>query len=666
MSWLVSIGQRAREAAGAVGNVGGAARAALSSVTSFADDRARRLGQAVRARVLHGRYVMMDDAVARLERAVAECEPAQRPAMLRRWLATIRATSEPTSETPTKTNDSPADDASGADERKRDKNDDDDAAADTDKWESLEVAAGERADAARAGAEQDSAAAPSRGAHSPVDAFGLLPSDGAAVPIRDEGDAFEGDVVEGAVEGAAALTFRDVVLRSGALEALVLSYVDAPSSGDVETSLLVELLRDALMFDVDEDAVDDDDTAVEESVVVEGGASRSAASRLVASLAAATDAIRAQGDAEVQLGAAELRAVVAAAVGAAKKIGGVEALANRERRLRRELASIARAARDGAFGAGGADLAAALADLAGGVDEDERRSGRSEKDREDGREEGSPTGKRLERSEGFAAPELAAATRRAVDVARTAHESAHARRVRLDAELSGSVSGASGAGSGAGRSDATAEALGTLRAAAETLARAGADADVLSRQSRAQLLDAESFRERKSAELRAAEDAVSAESDRLATRVAELRDELARTERKAEDAAARARLAAEERTEFEEAHGAVRGALKSKVSDLDRRVREYAAESAAVEAVAVCVGAVAEHRKNALKTLASDAKMDEARARGAYVASVAAHARGQAGAARLCLDRCVHSNLYTSNPYGHFFRLTWFFVLFTG
>ena len=107
---------------------------------------------------------------------------------------------------------------------------------------------------ARAGAEQDSAAAPSRGAHSPVDAFGLLPSDGAAVPIRDEGDAFEGDVVEGAVEGAAALTFRDVVLRSGALEALVLSYVDAPSSGDVETSLLVELLRDALMFDVDEDA----------------------------------------------------------------------------------------------------------------------------------------------------------------------------------------------------------------------------------------------------------------------------------------------------------------------------------------------------------------------------------------------------------------------------
>ena len=652
MSWLVSIGQRAREAAGAVGNVGGAARAALSSVTSFADDRARRLGQAVRARVLHGRHVMMDDAVARLERAVAECEPAQRPAMLRRWLTAIRAMSEPTSEptttTTTTTNDAPADEASGVDETKCDKNetrdgDDDEAVAaaggDADKWASLEVAAGERADAARAGAEQDSAAAGlARGAPSPVDAFGLLPSDGAAVTFRDEGGDSPGASFEGAVEGA-VLTFRDVVLKSGALEALVLSYVDAPSSGDVETSLLVELLRDALMFDV---------RGVQGEGAVEGaeGAVGVAASSLVASLAAATDAIRAQGDAEVQLGAAELRAVLAAAIKSAKKIGGVEALANRERRLRRELASIARAARGGALGAGGADLAAALADLAAGQDEeDERRSGRSSSKDRGSREEESPEvmerqRERSERSEGggFAAPELAAATRRAVDVARTAHESAHARRVRLDAELSGSVSG-SGSGSGPGRSNATAEALGTLRAAAETLTRAGADADALRLESRAQLLDAQSFRDRKSSELAAAEEAVKTESDRLATRVAELRDELARTERKATDAAARAKLAAEERLEFEEAHGAVRDALQSKVSELDRRVREYAAESLAVEAVAVCVGAVAEHRKNALKTLASDAKIDEARARGAYVASVTAHARGQAGAARLCLDR---------------------------
>ena len=457
--------------------------------------------------------------------------------------------------------------------------------------------------------------------------------------FRDEGgDSLQGASFEGAVEGA-ALTFRDVVLRSGALEALVLSYVDAPSSGDVETSLLVELLRDAPMFDV---------RGVQGEGAVEGaeGGASLAASSLVASLAAATDAIRAQGDAEVQLGAAELRAVLAASIKSAKKIGGVEALANRERRLRRELASIARAARGGALGAGGADLAAALADLAAGQDEeDERRSGWSSSKDRGSREEESPEvverqRERSERSEGggFAAPELAAATRRAVDVARTAHESAHARRVRLDAELSGSVSGSGGSG-GPGRSNATAEALGTLRAAAETLTRAGADADALRLESRAQLLDAQSFRDRKSSELAAAEEAVKTESDRLATRVAELRDELARTERKATDAAARAKLAAEERLEFEEAHGAVRDALQSKVSELDRRVREYAAESLAVEAAAVCVGAVAEHRRNALKTLASDAKIDEARARGAYVASVAAHARGQAGAARLCLDR---------------------------
>ena len=124
----------------------------------------------------------------------------------------------------------------------------------------------------------------------------------------------------------------------------MLSYVDAPSSGDVETSLLVELLRDALMFDA----------AGVDTAGAEGaeGAEGAAATSLVASLAAATDAIRSQGDAEVRLGAAELRAVLASAVGAAKKIWGVEALENRERRLRRELASIARKARDGALGAG--------------------------------------------------------------------------------------------------------------------------------------------------------------------------------------------------------------------------------------------------------------------------------------------------------------------------
>ena len=92
MSWLASIGQRAREAAGAVGNVGVTARAALNSVTSFADDRARRIGQALHARVT-GRGHSIDDAVARVERAVVECVPAQRPAMLRRWLAALRAAS---------------------------------------------------------------------------------------------------------------------------------------------------------------------------------------------------------------------------------------------------------------------------------------------------------------------------------------------------------------------------------------------------------------------------------------------------------------------------------------------------------------------------------------------------------------------------------------------
>ena len=56
----------------------------------------------------------------------------------------------------------------------------------------------------------------------------------------------------------------------------------------------------------------------------------------------------------------------------------------------------------------------------------------------------------------------------------------------------------------------------------EAAADAGADADALRLESRAQLLDAQSFRDRKSSELAAAEEAVKTESDRLATRVAEL------------------------------------------------------------------------------------------------------------------------------------------------
>ena len=63
----------------------------------------------------------------------------------------------------------------------------------------------------------------------------------------------------------------------------------------------------------------------------------------------------------------------------------------------------------------------------------------------------------------------------------------------------------------------------------------------------AQLAEATRFRAQKSAELAAAEASVVAEADRLATRTAELREELARVGAKADDAAKRARLASEEK-----------------------------------------------------------------------------------------------------------------------
>ena len=166
MSWLASIGQRAREAAGAVGNVGVTARAALNSVTSFADDRARRIGQALHARVT-GRGHSIDDAVVRVERAVVECVPAQRPAMLRRWLAALRASSSapsaPSNDETEAAKASSKEDVDTSNESSAESKESSDSADSSGKekeWASLEVAEKEKPGAARAGGEQDVASTP--------------------------------------------------------------------------------------------------------------------------------------------------------------------------------------------------------------------------------------------------------------------------------------------------------------------------------------------------------------------------------------------------------------------------------------------------------------------------------------------------------------------------
>ena len=355
MSWLASIGQRAREAAGAVGNVGVTARAALNSVTSFADDRARRIGQALHARVT-GRGHSIDDAVARVERAVVECVPAQRPAMLRRWLAALRASSSapsaPSNDETEAAKASSKEDVDTSNESSAESKESSDAADSSGKekeWASLEVTEKEKPDAARAGGEQDVASTPGglANAPSPINAFGLLDAAGvgdAALTFFEEpstlGAVPDDPTVPGSIpdDVESALTFRDVVLRSKALEKLADTYVDAPSSGDVETALFVELLAQTLMIEtseMDEERDEDGGSSAMES----DSSVNTLAAKFAALQAAAADAVRAH-DAEVQLGDAELRAMLTAAVGSAKKVAGVEALYSRERALERELVKI--------------------------------------------------------------------------------------------------------------------------------------------------------------------------------------------------------------------------------------------------------------------------------------------------------------------------------------
>ena len=488
MSWLASIGQRAREAAGAVGNVGVTARAALNSVTSFADDRARRIGQALHARVT-GRGHSIDDAVVRVERAVVECVPAQRPAMLRRWLAALRASSSAPSapsndETEAKASGKEdvdtSNESSGAESKESS-----DAAVSSGKekeWASLEVAEKEKPDAARAGGEQDVASTPGglANAPSPINAFGLLDAAGvgdAALTFFEEpstlGAVPDDPTVPGSIpdDVESALTFRDVVLRSKALEKLADTYVDAPSSGDVETALFVELLAQTLMIETSEMDEEGDDSGGSSAMESDSSVNTLAA-KFAALQAAAADAVRAH-DAEVQLGDAELRAMLTAAVCSAKKVAGVEALYSRERALERELVKICDVANVGGE-LGGLVALLGCRGVPSNGDESAVEVDESSKSSNDAKKTTPPKspGSGKDSSNGFAAPKLAAATRRAVDVARRAHESASARAQRLDAEHGETP---------------TAEASRHLRSANETLERASADVANLSKDSSAQV-----------------------------------------------------------------------------------------------------------------------------------------------------------------------------------
>ena len=329
--------------------------------------------------------------------------------------------------------------------------------------------------------------------------------------------------------------------------------------------------------------------------------------------------------AEVQLGNQELVAMLAAAVGAVKHISGVETLQSREAKLLADLEEVAVAGgvRGLGFGHVSADEGAEKSDgttaHAGGSSPSSPKGPSSMTGSANAADF---TG--VLSPAPFTTPEVAAATRRAVDLCRAIHEAAAARALRLDAE---------------GAHSPMSEALKVLRAAGETLEKAKTDVAALSEDSRTQLIEAERFRDTKSAELKAAEDAVEVEHAGLERRREELEEELAAVRAKAAEASSRLTLAREERREFEASNETVRATLEVKVRDLSLRAAEYDAEAAAVGACGRVLASVSDLRSAAVTEAHAAAALAEAAARRRYTAAVLSHAEGQASAMRLCLRR---------------------------
>ena len=202
-----------------------------------------------------------------MEKAARECQPAERPAMLRRWLAALRM-QEGWHDTPndrpgapgrTPGKDAAAETPVGTDAAEGeggratapggvDGAPTDAAAALTagaaaaadqfappspdQDWDSLNLEKSESRDAAQAGADQDSATV---GGGANASKYGL-------------DDAMRNSRLFFYEEGSdEPLTFRDVVLRSRTLEHLVNSYVAVPCATAVEASLLTEIFTRLLM-----------------------------------------------------------------------------------------------------------------------------------------------------------------------------------------------------------------------------------------------------------------------------------------------------------------------------------------------------------------------------------------------------------------------------------
>lgn len=600
--------------------------------------------------------------MARVERAARDCPPAERGAMLRRWLAALHsldaedeavaarlheARSIPSEEATAEAKKRvlPGADARSALDAEEEKNISDAPAAPTAEASSSPPGSPSDPDAEWADVQMPAhgrtvapaivAAADDRvSIDVVVDAANV--SSASVLRFRSErakissfGDKGDDD------DESDVFDFRDVLLRSRCLENLVASFAVEPAADDDEARLFLKLV-DALVWDASSEKSSDETS--------EPGVDSRISSSLVACVARAGAAMRdPKRTAEVQLGDDALVAMLSAGAGSVKKIGAAETLLRRERRLRRALEANAGAVRllsheasaSSSRGAG-AGREKNVSGAEGSTDstnapsptrsslEEEIRQTRSADDDDDVKK--IVVEKNADDVVRAVTPTstLAAATRLGVDLSRRAHDHAAARALRLAAESELAP---------------TEDALVRCRASLETLAHASTDVAGLSEQSRAHLLEAERFRETKlrecvEAETKKRDDAAAAEKRR-----AEAAAALAAAELEASRASEEAERATAERVAFEESAEAVRETLERKVRDLHDRAEEYKAESRAIGVVRDALREIARARARFLEAASAAAADDVASARSRYVEAAKAHGEGQAGAARLCLAR---------------------------
>ena len=194
---------------------------------------ARRNGPSDEPRALTSPTPTADPQVARVERAARECPPSERPAMLRRWLAVLRAQQDDPARPA-----SPSSSASASTAPDPPSDPEPDPDPETD-WDALTLAADESGDAARAGADQDASHGVDLGVD-PSDArdptrlvFSAADADASSTTYSAPGFEPDRETNHDTRIATVSFRFRDVLIRSRALERLVEAYARRPAASTV-------------------------------------------------------------------------------------------------------------------------------------------------------------------------------------------------------------------------------------------------------------------------------------------------------------------------------------------------------------------------------------------------------------------------------------------------